>query len=114
MSHTTISDNEGATGHSSPFIGDNPTQTHTEEGNMVFKYRKMLETLDERRKKRNEERERKRMQDPTGGISEDEPDDITPFLEHPNGSGVGQESQQTHTTPPVKESYKRWTNEHTC
>jgi hypothetical protein len=99
MSHTTISENEGVTGQTSPFLRNNLVQTRTEEENMVYKYRKMLETLDERRKKRNEERERKRLEDPSGEVSDDEPDDITPFLEHPdkdnNTQAYGQCSQAT-------------------
>ncbi|KAF8221110.1 hypothetical protein L208DRAFT_711228 [Tricholoma matsutake] len=61
----------------------------------------MLETLDERRKKRNEERERKRHEDPSGDVFEDEPDDITPFLVHPDKDNGAQEHGQCSKTTPV-------------
>jgi hypothetical protein len=101
MSHTTISDNEGVTGQTSPFLENNPAQTRTEGENMVYKYRKMLETLDERRKKRNEERGRKRLEDPNGDFSDDEPDDITPFLEHPDRDNNVQEYGHSFQTTSV-------------
>jgi hypothetical protein len=68
---------------------------------MVYKYCKILETLDKCRKKRNEERERKRLEDPSGNISDDEPDNITPFLEHPDKDNNAEEYGQCSQTTPV-------------
>lgn len=50
MSNTTISDNEGVPGHTSPFLGNSTEK----DGRIVDNYRKILETLEGRRKKRNE------------------------------------------------------------
>jgi hypothetical protein len=85
MSNTTVSDNEGVPGHTSPFLGNS---TGNPDGNdhIVDNYRKILETLDERRKKRNEVKQQKRLNNPLDIVSDDEPDDITPFLVHPIGS----------------------------
>ena len=84
-SSTTLSEVEGISGKTSPFLSNaNEVPTTTTNNSLEDIYRKTLETLESRRKERNADKAARRARDAEAQVSDDEPDIITPVLNHPD------------------------------
>jgi hypothetical protein len=107
MSTSTFSDNEGVAGHTSSFLGNGNSANIQNKEHTINQYRKILETLDECQKKRNEMRQQKRLRSPVENISNNEPNNITPFLEHPTDHPQ-QPPPDTEGTPVITTASKQF------